>query len=82
MSDAETARQRQRVLAWTLAEPAMEEIRRERLRGLNMAQAIGVLPSLATARSLGLLSRPLTGLIEQQAIFARWYHGRPAGRST
>jgi hypothetical protein len=35
---------------------------------------------LAAAKSLGLLERPLTGLVEQQAIFARARHGRSPRR--
>ena len=55
---------------WRLASAKFEELRRQRLRNVNVAEHIEAMNSAFEA-ALSTQTRTTSGLVEQQAIFAK-----------
>ena len=60
---------------WRVAGPRIEELRREELRNIEVAQVIESLNGAFEATLSGPV-RTSSGLVEQQAIFSRIGHAR------
>ena len=61
---------------WRIAGARLEHLRREELRNVDVAAVIESLNSAFEATLAGPV-RTTSGLVEQQAIFARMRHARP-----
>ena len=61
---------------WRIAGARLEHLRREELRNVDVAAAIESLDGAFEATLAGP-ERTTSGLVEQQAIFARLRHARP-----
>lgn len=66
--------QRERVRAWARAEVALATLRRDEIRGSTAAGIRAVIPTAELLRRLGVELSAETGLIEQQAWFAKARH--------
>jgi hypothetical protein len=75
MDENERALYQQRVRAWQLAEPALDEMRREDIRGSDMNGIRAVIPTAEMFGRLGVEVSAETGLVEQQRWFAKLRHG-------
>ena len=75
MSETDRANHEQSVRAWRLAEPALDELRHEDIRRSVPAGILVVIPSADLIERLGVRLSAETGLIEQQAWFAKLRHG-------
>ena len=75
MNDREAYLQGERVRAWDLAEPAMEELRRDEIRRSDARGIRAVIPTAELMQRLGVEISPWSGLVEQQRWFAKLRHG-------
>ncbi|MEY2882271.1 MAG: hypothetical protein RLZZ15_4651 [Verrucomicrobiota bacterium] len=75
MPDTELSQQRERVAAWARAAPALEALRHAEICASDAAGIRAVIPSAALLQHLGVTPSAETGLIEQQAWFAKLRHG-------
>jgi hypothetical protein len=66
--------QRERVQAWARADAELTALRRDEIRRSGMAGIRAVIPTADLLRRLGVEPSPETGLIEQQAWFAKLRH--------
>ena len=64
------------VNAWRIASARLEDLRREDLRNVNVADRIEALNGAFEA-TLARPPRASSGLVEQQAVFARMKHAGP-----
>ena len=67
--------QRERVRAWGGADAELTALRHEEIRQSDAAGIRAVIPTADLLRRLGVEPSPDTGLIEQQAWFAKLRHG-------
>ncbi len=74
MSDREAKLQRERVAAWQHADAAMLALRCEEIRQSDARGIRAVIPTIDLLRRLGVEPTPHTGLLVQQAWFARLRH--------
>jgi hypothetical protein len=65
----------ERVRAWARADAEMSALRRDEIRRSDAAGIRAVIPTAELLRRLGVELSPETGLIEQQAWFAKLRHG-------
>ena len=75
MDGKTTALHRERVRAWQRAGPLLDEMRREEIRKSTAEGIRAVIPTAALLNRLGIEPSPDSGLIEQQAWFAKLRHG-------
>ena len=75
MNDLDRARHEQSARAWRLAGPALDELRHEDIRRSGPGGILAVIPSADLLERLGAGLSAETGLIEQQAWFAKLRHG-------
>lgn len=75
MSKPDVEMQRERVRAWTRANQELSLLRREEIRRSDAAGIRAVIPTADLLRRLGVELSPETGLIVQQAWFAKLRHG-------
>ncbi len=75
MPNADLTQQRERVRAWDRAAPALEAMRREAIRQSDATGIRAVIPTAALLQKLGVELSAETGLVEQQAWFAKLRHG-------
>ena len=75
MESGENFLQRKRVLAWQLAGPALDAMRHEEIRASDARGIQAVLLTAEMQQRLGIEVTEKTGLIEQQAWFAKLRHG-------
>lgn len=68
-------REKERIQAWALAAPALEALRHEAIRQSDAAGIRAVIPTAAMLQRLGVELSAETGLVEQQAWFAKLRHG-------
>jgi hypothetical protein len=59
------------VLQWRSAAVALETVRRDELRGLTDQEALAAADALLCLVALAPTEEKLTGLVEQQRLFAR-----------
>lgn len=71
-SPEQIARGREWVAAWRRAGPALEQVRRQELRGLDTLAAIARLCGPADYHVPPRAPKPTSGLIEQQRLFRRF----------
>lgn len=70
-SPEQRARGREWVAAWKRAGPALERVRRQELRTLDVFAAIARLCGTADYTVAPRAPKPTSGLIEQQRVFRR-----------
>jgi len=75
MDQNERALYQQRVRAWQLAEPVLDEMRRADIRDSDMNGIRAVIPTAEMFRRLGVEVSAETGLVEQQKWFTKLRHG-------
>jgi hypothetical protein len=75
MNQGDQAQYRQRVVAWQLAEPEVDAMRWEEIRASTRDGIRAVIPTAEMLHRLGVEISPDTGLVEQQAWFAKLRHG-------
>lgn len=75
MSNEELELQRERVRAWARADVELSALRRDEIRRSDAAGIRAVIPTADLLRRLGVELSAETGLIEQQAWFAKLRHG-------
>lgn len=75
MPDTDLMHQRERVAAWARATPALEALRHAEIRQSDARGIRAVIPTAALLQHLGVGLSAETGLIEQQAWFAKLRHG-------
>lgn len=75
MSQCGIEQQRERVRAWARADLELSAMRRDEIRRSDVAGIRAVIPTADLLRRLGVGLSPETGLIEQQAWFAKARHG-------
>ena len=75
MNDLDRTRHEQSARAWRLAGPALDELRHEDIRCSGPGGILAVIPSADSLERLGAGLSAETGLIEQQAWFAKLRHG-------
>ena len=75
MSNATLEQQQERVRAWDRAAPVLEAMRRESIRRSDATGIRAVIPTAAMLQRLGFELSAETGLVEQQAWFAKARHG-------
>ena len=69
MTDREQTEIRQRVAAWSRAEPVLRRVREEDIRSARTVEAIASFRGLAAAAARRLPPTESSGLVEQQ----RWF---------
>lgn len=75
MKDGEKLLQQERVRAWQLAGPALDAMRHEEIRNSDAASIGAVILTAEMFQRLGVAATEETGLIDQQAWFAKLRHG-------
>lgn len=75
MSKREFEQRQERVRAWDSAAPALAALRREEIRNSDAAGIRAIVPTADLLKRLGIELSAETGLIEQQAWFAKLRHG-------
>jgi hypothetical protein len=71
MTEQEKARTRAWIKSWQAVGPILEEVRAEEIRATDTVRAMEVLDGMFTHAVETVPARESSGLIEQQAIFAR-----------
>ena len=74
MTTVELSKQRMRIDAWRNAAREMESLRQADIRGSTSDGIRAVIPTADLMRRLGVEPSAETGLIEQQAWFAKMRH--------
>jgi hypothetical protein len=74
MAKSKLELQRERVRAWAGADAELSALRREEIRQSDAVGIRAVIPTADLLRRLGVDLSPETGLIEQQAWFAKLRH--------
>jgi hypothetical protein len=74
MLNRESELQRQRVRAWHNAHVELSALRRKEIREGNDADIRAVVPTIDLLRRLGVEPSAETGLVQQQAWFAKLRH--------
>ena len=76
MSEPTLELHRERIRAWARADPELSALRRDEIRRSDATGIRAVIPTADLLRRLGVEElSPETGLIEQQAWFAKLRHG-------
>ena len=75
MTERDRADYEQSVRAWRLAAPVLDELRHEGIRDSKPDGILAVIPSADLLNRLEVGLSAETGLIEQQAWFAKLRHG-------
>lgn len=75
MNELDRACHQQSAEAWRLAGPALDELRHEDIRRSVAGGILAVIPSADLLERLGVGLSADTGLVEQQAWFAKLRHG-------
>ena len=75
MPNVNLTQQRERIRAWERAAPAMEALRHEAIHQSDSAGIRAVIPTAEMLQRLGVALSAETGLVEQQAWFAKLRHG-------
>jgi len=75
MPNTNLMQQRERVAAWARAAPALDALRHAEIRRSDATGIRAVIPSAALLQKLGVELTAETGLVEQQAWFAKLRHG-------
>ena len=74
MKNGQPALHQERVRAWQLAGPALDEMRHDDIRASDASGIRAVVPTSEMLQRLGIEVTAETGLIEQQAWFAKLRH--------
>lgn len=74
MSNRESELQRERVRTWGRAHAELSAMRHTEIRQSDAAGIRAVIPTADLLRHLGVEPSPETGLVEQQAWFAKLRH--------
>ncbi|MBM3854074.1 MAG: hypothetical protein FJ399_13125 [Verrucomicrobia bacterium] len=75
MTGNDTTTLRERLRTWERATPELEALRHEEIRRGDQSGIRAVIPTADLMRRLGVGLSSETGLVEQQAWFARLRHG-------
>ena len=75
MTNADLTQHQERIRAWARATPELEALRRTAIRQSDAAGLRAVIPTAAMLQRLGVGLSAKTGLVEQQAWFAKLRHG-------